>query len=581
MSQDEILRRQLDRERAARRQAEELLEAKSRELYEANRELEARRASLEQAVEERTAELTESEARIRAILEGAVDGIITIDSAGRIDSFNAAASAIFGHSPDEIVGCNVNLLMPQPYRSQHDGFIERYLDGGEPRMVGIGRETVGVRKDGTEFPMYLSVSEVVFGERRMFTGIVHDLSEQKKTELALAKSREREGKVGGRIQQALLFGQPPRDMMGLEVAALTIPSQSIDGDFIDFYRNDDMCVDILIGDVMGKGVLAALVGAGTKTNFLRALNKLVTGTRLPRPVSIVGAVDSILTPQLMELETFVTLLYARVSRATGKVEFVDCGHTGLMHYSVSTGQCTVTDGYNLPLGIIEGEIFRQVEVDVEIGDVLLLYSDGITEAQSPSGELYGEDRLLECVCHHRTLDADELVATIRAAVVEFSGAEQFADDFTCIAIKIQAPLAEIASPSRELKLTSDTNELRRVRAFIGQAVAEIDVEDTGFGAELVTAVNETVTNIMRHAYLGQPDKPIRIQVEIYPTEIAVRISHRGIGLKRHSLPSPSLDGTEDGGFGLYLVDRMIDRIAYYENAAGDDCIILVKKVPER
>jgi serine phosphatase RsbU (regulator of sigma subunit) len=204
--------------------------------------------------------------------------------------------------------------MPQPYRSQHDGFIERYLDGGEPRMVGIGRETVGVRKDGTEFPMYLSVSEVVFGERRMFTGIVHDLSEQKKTELALAKSREREGKVGGRIQQALLFGQPPRDMMGLEVAALTIPSQSIDGDFIDFYRNDDMCVDILIGDVMGKGVLAALVGAGTKTNFLRALNKLVTGTRLPRPVSIVGAVDSILTPQLMELETFVTLLYACTTR---------------------------------------------------------------------------------------------------------------------------------------------------------------------------------------------------------------------------------------------------------------------------
>jgi len=118
-----------------------------------------------------------------------------------------------------------------------------------------------------------------------------------------------------------------------------------------------------------------------------------------------------------------------------------------------------------------------------------------------------------------------------------------------------------------------------LRAFLREAIADTRTGNGTWLAELTTAVNEMVTNVIRHAYLGQPGKPIRIQLELYPTEAVVRISHSGVGLKRHSLPSPSLDGTEDGGFGLYLVDRMIDRIAYYQNADGDDCIILVKKVP--
>jgi sigma-B regulation protein RsbU (phosphoserine phosphatase) len=578
MSLEETLRRRLARERAAREEAERLLEGKSRELYDVNLQLEARRATLEQAVGERTAELQESEARIRAILEGAVDGIITIDSGGAIDSFNAAASEIFGYAADEIVGCKVNRLMPEPHHSQHDDYLARYIDGGDPKVIGTGREVVGLRKDGATFPMYLSVSEVVFGERRLFTGIVHDLSARKRTEVALAEARQREAEVGGRIQQSLLFGQPPLEMMGLDVAALTIPSQSVDGDFFDFFRNDDMCFDLLIGDVMGKGVVAALIGAGTKAHFLRALNKLTTGTRLPRLAAVVDSVSSALTPQLIELETFVTTLYARVSRATGKVEFVDCGHTGLIHCSASGDQCTVIEGHDLPLGIIEGESFQQVEIDTETGDLLLLYSDGITEARSPSQEQFGTARLQDCVRRHRHLGAQAVVDEIRATLVEFSGGEEFDDDFTCVAIKMEPPAPEKIRMSSELTLTSDVSELGRLRTFVGEAVSESDIEDLGWQAELVTAVNEVVTNVMRHAYHGQPGKPIRIELEMYPSEAVVRICHRGIGLKRHSVPSPSLDGTEDGGFGLFLVDRMVDRIAYYQNEAGDDCILLVKKV---
>jgi sigma-B regulation protein RsbU (phosphoserine phosphatase) len=579
MSREEALQRQLARERIARQEAEGLLEGKSRELYDANRQLESRRATLEHAVEERTSALRESEARIRAILESAADGIITIDQQGIIDSFNAAATSIFGYTTEEVIGSSVTRLMPEPYRSQHDGFIRRYLDGGAPRVIGTGRETVGLRKDGTTFPMYLSVSEVVVGELRRFTGIAHDLSEQKETEAALAAARRREAEIGGRIQQALLFGDPPEGLLGIDIAALSIPSQSIDGDFIDFYRNDDMCVDLVIGDVMGKGVIAALVGAGTKSQFLRALNKLMTGTRLPRLEVVVGAVDSVLTPQLIELETFVTALYARVKRATGTVEFVDCGHTGILHYSAASDTCSTVVGENIPLGVVEGESFKMHRIDVESGDALLLFSDGITEAHSPTREPFGLLRLQECLHRHRHLEGSGIVREVLAAVVDFTGSEDFRDDFTCIAVKIEAPFGEAASHSGEFEMTSDPSELGRMRSFLSEATSDAGVDDPRWCNEFVTAVSEAVTNVIRHAYLGQSGQPILIRLEVYPAEVVVRISHSGVGLKRHSMPSPALDGTQDGGFGLYMIEQLMSRIAYYRDSAGNDCMLLVKGLP--
>lgn len=125
------------------------------------------------------ASLRESEAKMRAILETAVDGIVTIDENGIVEVFNPAAEHLFGYPADEIIGKNVKLLMPSPYHEEHDDYIQSYLETGEKKIIGIGREVVGRRKDGTTFPMRLAVSEVKVGERRLFTGIVRDITEQK------------------------------------------------------------------------------------------------------------------------------------------------------------------------------------------------------------------------------------------------------------------------------------------------------------------------------------------------------------------------------------------------------------------
>jgi two-component system sensor kinase FixL len=126
--------------------------------------------------------LQDSEARTRAILETAVDAIITIDERGLIESLNLAAERLFGYQAAELIGKNVKLLMPSPYQEEHDSYLNNYLTTGNKKIIGSGREVVGLRKDGTTFPMDLAVSEVPLGSRRLFTGIVRDISERRNAE---------------------------------------------------------------------------------------------------------------------------------------------------------------------------------------------------------------------------------------------------------------------------------------------------------------------------------------------------------------------------------------------------------------
>jgi two-component system sensor kinase FixL len=124
----------------------------------------------------------EREARLQAILDTAVEAIITIDERGRCESMNRAAERMFGFSADEVLGQNICMLMPEPYRSEHDGYLEAYLTTGIRRIIGIGREAIGRHKSGREFPMHLSVSEILLDRGRLFTGIIRDLTEQKQAE---------------------------------------------------------------------------------------------------------------------------------------------------------------------------------------------------------------------------------------------------------------------------------------------------------------------------------------------------------------------------------------------------------------
>ena len=154
-------------------------------------------------------QLRSSEARWRSIVESAVDGIVVIDARGMIEAFNPAAERLFGYSEAEVLGENVKMIMPPPYRDEHDGYLQRYLTTGQARIIGIGREVTGRRRDGTEFPVHLSVGEIVTGGERRFTGILHDLTarvrieEQLREQAALARVGEMAAVIAHEVKNPL------------------------------------------------------------------------------------------------------------------------------------------------------------------------------------------------------------------------------------------------------------------------------------------------------------------------------------------------------------------------------------------
>ena len=167
--------------------------------------------------------IREGDARLQAILDAAVDGIVTTDDRGFIESVNPTTEDIFGYSTAEMVGQNVQMLMPKPYSDEHDQYIASYLKTGEKKIIGFGREVEGLRKDGTTFPMDLAVSEVQIGDRRLFTGVIRDITERNRTQEQLLQS-ERLAAIGQMVaglahesRNAFQRSQASLELLAMEV----------------------------------------------------------------------------------------------------------------------------------------------------------------------------------------------------------------------------------------------------------------------------------------------------------------------------------------------------------------------------
>jgi len=521
--------------------------------------------------------LRRSEEKFRLMYEESPLGLVLSDLHGGYLEANPAYLRTIGYTAEDLSRLTFWDITPPEYHSREgdNQLILRYTGRYGPY------EKEYTRKDGSRVPVLLNGALIESPEGPRIWSIVEDITRRKRAESELARVQRAEADLRSRIQEHLLIGRTPECLPGAAAAALSVPSEQLDGDFYDVCPLQPDCFDVIVGDVMGKGATAALVSAATKNALLRTLTQLVAASAcgsgpeqrepiLPDPARVVQNTHCEVTPQLIEVERFVTLMYARFRFAPHPiVTYVNAGHARPLHLRRSTGVCTFLEGGNVPLGFTEHERYEQQHAPFEPGDLFLFYSDGVTEARNPSGVFFGEDRLRAYVEANHWRTPRGILEDLRREVARFIGGEGFLDDLTCVAIETDGP-----QRPRTVELAAVNSELARVREFANRLCDDAHT-DSRTRDRVVLALHECASNVIRHGYNGQADGAFTLEGRVQLNRIAVRLTHRGVAYAPAAAHTPALDSTREGGFGLYIIDQTTDEVWYAPGRNGEQTVSLV------
>ncbi len=378
-------------------------------------------------------------------------------------------------------------------------------------------------------------------------------------------------KLGARIHDQLLLGKIPSDVPGFVIKAFSCPSKEIDGDFFEFYRPATHILDMVLGDVMGKGIAAALVGTAVKTQMIRFSmpfpfsqiydKQIGWSNNLLRPEEILSYVNDEIAKQLMDLEYFVSLFYGRFNLQYKTFTYLDCGSAKPIHYKANSKEIAQLAGDNFPLGIVENPHFRSIETTFEEGDIFVFYSDGASEARSPENEFFGVERVMEMVRQNHDMRAEALVDLIRRAVLSFSKKDKLDDDLTLIVIKIgfyEKP--EVAKYSKT-QFCSDLSQLQAVREFVKRFCRRAPGDSERLSSELQLVINEVFCNIVKHGHL-ENKRPIYVSGELGEKGVIFHISDQGLPFDPTQVNEPSFSGNRDTGYGWHIMKQLSDKINY-------------------
>ncbi len=416
-------------------------------------------------------------------------------------------------------------------------------------------------------------------EREAALRLGTEINQRQAVQEQLAEARLREAQIGSRIQKTLLLGRPPQEAPGLEISAISVPSEQIDGDFYDFLQHQKY-LDIVVGDVMGKGVPAALMAAATKAKLMQVLQKYSDDRyRVARPDTIVNALHEEICRELIDLDSFITLVYARFDFETHELYLVDCGHTATIHYHRNSGASSLLKSDQLPLGVDVRQKYTQLTIPVGQGDVVLFYSDGVTEAMNANEELFGQDRLLQIVANGRGHGVNRLIADIRRGVTAFSGKVSQSDDLTCVAVRVDEAAAMW---TQQRTFSTSLDSLAEIREFLRESWSAAGAGETNanFISLMEIGVNEAASNIMKHAFGELATNALGVLVEVYRDKLRVILSHTGEFFEPSTIPVPVMDIPQEGGFGLFVIDEVMDNVHYGRSDNGTSWISMTRRFEE-
>ncbi len=399
------------------------------------------------------------------------------------------------------------------------------------------------------------------GSIRQYITIQTDISQLRRTEMALAQASQRELEIGTRIQQSLLAASPLQNLNDVWLSSFNQASKGIDGDFVEVIQVGEHCVDIITGDVMGKGVPAALMGAATKLQFSRSLAELLatqkSGQAAPQPIEIVSSVHHAMTPHLQALEAFVTLSYIRIDRSRKVISWVGCGHEEslLIH---ADGQTMLLPNQHPPLGVLDRIESVQDEAPLAVGDALFLCSDGMADAILPNGERIGRELIHDTV---RRLVQEHATpaAALHSLRRELLRCDVSINDDVSLVLVMQPP--ENSSKVR-CELAIDMKSLRAFREFVRLQALRCGMPEAEAAMFEVASV-EVFTNIVRHAEGVLVSAPVELITHCARQEFVLEVIHLGDQFTPpEEIAETNFDVFPEGGFGLTIIRSACDRVDY-------------------
>lgn len=525
------------------------------------------------------------EAKLRlqsTALASAGNGIFIASVDGTIEWVNPALLSMTGYSSEELIG-----KTPRVFKSgaHPDDFYEelwRKILGGETWKG----ELTNLRKDGSRYIQESIVAPVLddAGAPVAFVAIQQDITQRKKLEADLAASfqtiKAQKARMEGELNVArdiqmsmlpLLFPAYP-DRREFEVHARLLPAREVGGDFYDFFFIDDDRFFFCVGDVSDKGVPAALFMAVTKTLLkARSIDEFSTA-------NIVNRVNDELAKE-NESCMFVTLFVAIIDLSTGVVTYTNAGHNR-PYVRREGGSVELVDEIHGPAaGIVAGAEYGEGSVTLSPTDLLLMFTDGVTEAPNRAGDMFGESGVVRVLEDDRCVSTEMVVERIAAAVDDFQEGAELFDDTTLLAFRFVEG-AERHSTRRllKLRLQNDLSEVGRASDELAAFLEAFQIAPA-LGAKLGIALDELLNNIISYSYTDGRQHEIHVIVEIGATRLVLTISDDGKPFNALDIAEPDtsapIEEREVGGLGLLLVRKLMDDV-YYHRGIGRNVLTLIK-----
>lgn len=368
--------------------------------------------------------------RFRALLDQSNDCIFLIQASDfTFIDVNESACRQLSYPREEIIAHPISTFLS-------DEAVERIatLVSAGPAQ-GWDRDTIVTRlcsSSGLQFPVEITIRLVTFNKALYGVAVARDITERNRAEKVLLENSRmlREMELARQIQLSLLPTAPP-DVPGVKFGGCCVPAAHVGGDYYDYYRRDNGVVDLVVADVSGHSIGAALMTAEVRSVLHAEVHSFGSAG------AILGALNDILYDDLNQAGLYLTLFYVKYDTQTRILTYANAGHVPPLLSRGNEAACRELDAEGLLIGVRKGVAFEEGEIQLQTGDLLILYTDGVTEAQNESGDMFGRGRLCDIMHAMQQEPPRAIIDAVLREVAAFTGSTVQEDDVTMVVMTVE------------------------------------------------------------------------------------------------------------------------------------------------